>query len=57
MSSKKRNHGFTPKALMHAKEDEFQHKAIIIAEYEGVAESRLRDSHYAIRAGDRVALR
>lgn len=36
--------GFTPKALMHAKEDEFEHKAVIIAEYEGVAKA-----DYAIR--------
>jgi len=28
--------GMTPKVLMHAEEDEFQHKAIFIAEYEGV---------------------
>ena len=32
------------KALMHAEEDEFQHKAIFIAEYEGVAKA-----DYAIR--------
>jgi hypothetical protein len=29
--------GMTPKVLMHAEEDEFQHKAVFIAEYEGVA--------------------
>jgi hypothetical protein len=29
--------GMTPKVLMHAEEDEYQHKAIFIAEYEGVA--------------------
>lgn len=36
--------GLTPKALMHAKEDEFEHKAVVIAEYEGVAKA-----DYAIR--------
>lgn len=41
---KKFTSGFTPKALMHAAEDEFQHKAIFIAEYEGVAKA-----DYAIR--------
>jgi hypothetical protein len=34
----------TPKALMHAGEYEFQHKAVFIAEYEGVAKA-----DYAIR--------
>ena len=29
--------GMSPKALMHAKEDEYQHKAIFVAEYEGVS--------------------
>jgi hypothetical protein len=29
--------GMTPKVLMHSQEDEFQHKAVLIAEYEGVA--------------------
>jgi hypothetical protein len=29
--------GMSPKALMHAREDEFQHKAVFIAEYEGVS--------------------
>ena len=28
--------GMSPKALMHSEEDEFQHKAVFIAEYEGV---------------------
>ena len=41
---KKFTSGLTPKALMHAEEDEFQHKAIFIAEYEGVAKA-----DYAIR--------
>jgi len=41
---KKSTSGLTSKALMYAKEDEFQHKAIIIAEYEGVAKA-----DYAIR--------
>jgi hypothetical protein len=41
---KKFTSGLTPKALMHAAEDEFQHKAIFIAEYEGVAKA-----DYAIR--------
>jgi hypothetical protein len=36
--------GMTPKALMHASENEFQHKAVFIAEYEGVAKA-----DYAIR--------
>src|SRR5579863_6239109 len=36
--------GMTPKTLMHAGEDEFQHKAVFIAEYEGVAKA-----DYAIR--------
>jgi hypothetical protein len=36
--------GMTPKALMYAGEYEFQHKAIFIAEYEGVAKA-----DYAIR--------
>ncbi|MBV8478648.1 MAG: hypothetical protein JOZ36_18465 [Acidobacteria bacterium] len=36
--------GMTPKVLMHSKEDEFQHKAVFIAEYEGVAAA-----DYAIR--------
>jgi hypothetical protein len=31
--------GMTPKVLMHAGENEFQHKAIFIAEYEGVAKA------------------
>jgi len=42
--SKKFTSGLTPKALMHAAEDEFQHKAVFIAEYEGVAKA-----DYAIR--------
>jgi hypothetical protein len=29
--------GMSPKALMHSEEDEFQHKAVFIAEYEGVS--------------------
>lgn len=29
--------GMSPKALMHAAEDEFEHKAVFIAEHEGVA--------------------
>jgi hypothetical protein len=41
---KKFTSGLTPKALMHAAEGEFQHKAIFIAEYEGVAKA-----DYAIR--------
>lgn len=41
---RKATSGLTPKALMHAAEDEFQHKAIFIAEYEGVAKA-----DYAIR--------
>jgi DNA primase len=41
---KKSTSGLTAKALMHAREDEFQHKAIIIAEYEGVS-----SADYAIR--------
>lgn len=36
--------GMTPKALMHCAEDEYEHKAIFIAEYEGVAKA-----DYAIR--------
>lgn len=36
--------GMTPKTLMHAEEDEFQHKAVFIAEYEGVS-----GADYAIR--------
>jgi hypothetical protein len=36
--------GMTPKALMHSEENEFQHKAILIAEYEGV-----RGADYPIR--------
>lgn len=36
--------GMTPKVLMHAEEKEYQHKAIFIAEYEGVA-----GADYAIR--------
>ena len=36
--------GLTPKALMHAEEDEFVHKAVFIAEYEGV-----KNADYAIR--------
>jgi hypothetical protein len=36
--------GMTPKALMHAAEDEFEHKAVFIAEFEGVARA-----DYAIR--------
>jgi hypothetical protein len=36
--------GMTPKVLMHSKEDEFQHKAVFITEYEGVA-----GADYAIR--------
>jgi hypothetical protein len=41
---KKFSSGFTPKALMHAEEDEFRYKAIFIAEYEGAAKA-----DYAIR--------
>jgi hypothetical protein len=41
---KKEITGLSPKALMHAKEDEFQHKAVVIAEYEGVSKA-----DYAIR--------
>ena len=29
--------GMSPKALMHSGEDEFQHKVVFIAEYEGVS--------------------
>ena len=36
--------GMSPKALMHAQEDEFQNKAVFIAEYEGVSKA-----DYAIR--------
>jgi len=36
--------GMTPKVLMYAEEDEYEHKAIFIAEYEGVA-----GADYAIR--------
>jgi hypothetical protein len=36
--------GMSPKALMHSGEDEFQHKAVFIAEYEGVS-----GADYAIR--------
>ena len=36
--------GMSPKVLMHAGEDEYQHKAVFIAEYEGVA-----GADYAIR--------
>lgn len=36
--------GMTPKVLMHAEECEYQHKAVFIAEYEGV-----RGADYAIR--------
>jgi len=42
--SKKFLTGMSPKALMHSGEDEFQHKAVFIAEYEGVA-----GADYAIR--------
>lgn len=31
--------GMTAKTLMHAEEDEYKHKAVIIAEYEGVAKA------------------
>jgi hypothetical protein len=41
---KKMISGMTPKALMHAGKHEFQHKAVFIAEYEGVA-----GADYAIR--------
>ena len=34
---KKMLSGMSPKALMHSAEDEFEHKAVFIAEYEGVA--------------------
>lgn len=43
-SMKKIISGMTPKALMHAGEHEFQHKAVFIAEYEGVS-----GADYAIR--------
>jgi hypothetical protein len=36
--------GMSPKALMHAGKDEFKHKAVFIAEYEGV-----KGADYAIR--------
>lgn len=36
--------GMSPKALMHSEENEFRHKAVFIAEYEGVA-----GADYAIR--------
>ena len=36
--------GMTPKALMHSAEDEYEHKPVFIAEYEGVA-----GADYAIR--------
>jgi hypothetical protein len=36
--------GMTPKVLMHAAEDEFEHKVVFVAEYEGVARA-----DYAIR--------
>jgi hypothetical protein len=36
--------GMSPKVLMHSGEDEYQHKAVFIAEYEGVA-----NADYAIR--------
>ena len=36
--------GMSPKALMHSGEDEFRHKAIFVAEYEGVA-----GADYAVR--------
>jgi hypothetical protein len=36
--------GMSPKVLMHSGEDEFQHKAVFIAEYEGVS-----GADYAIR--------
>lgn len=36
--------GMSPKALMHSAEDEFEHKAVFIAEYDGVARA-----DYAIR--------
>jgi hypothetical protein len=36
--------GMSPKVLMHSAEDEFQHKAVFIAEYDGVA-----GADYAIR--------
>jgi len=36
--------GMTPKVLMHAREDEYEHKAVFIAEYEGVSKA-----DYAIR--------
>jgi hypothetical protein len=36
--------GMSPKVLMHSGEDEYQHKAVFIAEYEGVA-----GADYAIR--------
>ena len=41
---KKNLSGMTAKALMHMKDDEIQHKAIFIAEYEGV-----KGADYAIR--------
>ena len=42
--SKKFLTGMTPKTLMHAGENEYRHKAVFIAEYEGVARA-----DYAIR--------
>lgn len=36
--------GMSPKVLMHSEEDEYQHKAVFIAEYEGV-----QGADYAIR--------
>jgi hypothetical protein len=41
---KKNLTGMSPKALMHSAEDEYQHKAVFIAEYEGAA-----GADYAIR--------
>ena len=41
---KKSLSGMTPKTLMHAGQDEFEHKAVFIAEYEGVSKA-----DYAIR--------
>ena len=42
--NKKMLTGMTPKVLMHSGEDEYQHKAVFIAEYEGAA-----GADYAIR--------
>lgn len=42
--SKKNLTGMSPKAMMHCEEDEFLHKAVFIAEYEGVS-----GADYAIR--------